>query len=143
MSDKHDGEGPELKLIHRDDLDMQDVQQIEAYFAEHYPGMKVMFAGDAATLPDEVLADLEKLSQMYANSLVEGTCVDCGKKIPGDWPPPEEGEYNCPPGWFFLCESEFDDETGESVSVPVALSCKECDDKLNEGEVRPINLDRE
>lgn len=143
MAEEPKGELPELKLIHRDDLDMQDVQQIEAYFAEHYPGMKVMFAGDAATLPDEVLADLEKLHLKYAQSLLDGTCVDCGKKIPGEWPPPEEGDWHCPPGWFFLCEFEFDEESGENVSSPVALTCAECDEQLKDGEIRPINLDGE
>src|SRR5436309_6376234 len=93
----------ESKLLHRDDLPMDVVEEIEAAFAKLHPGCKITFAGDhPGELPQELKEGLEEFERKMRSSLMEGRCTDCGIQMenwagadmPDDWQPAK--------GWKFF-----------------------------------------
>ena len=95
MSESQD-ENPNLPLIHKDDLPADVRAALEQYLHEEYPGFTVSYAADSV-MPDAMQAAVDQLNASMEKSLVEGRCAECGKKIPGVWPP--EGECVLPDGW--------------------------------------------
>lgn len=108
-------------LIHRDDIPMELMQQIEAQF----PGMKVVCAGDepAGALPEGLLEAAESLHRKHLLLLVEGRCLDCNEQMPG-FPPTDWDAWQLPDGWRY-----FTDENKQ----PMAFQCPACDAKEGEG----------
>lgn len=88
-------------MIHRDDLNFELVESMEAYYAEVEPGKKLVFAGD---LPEgsfpELEEDFRKNGELADASFRNGTCLSCLSKIEDygilsdGWEPPE--------GWQLL-----------------------------------------
>lgn len=118
------------QLIHRDDLPFEIVEELEEKFADLFPGMKVRFAGDLpdGEVPQNVLDALAAINQKHDTSLVSGSCLDCGRTMPGfDL---DEDEFDLPPGWRI-----FNGDNGE----PCAFQCPECDTEDNE---EPFRLRR-
>lgn len=99
-----------MKLPHRDDASDELLKTLE----ELFPGFKIVFAGD---LPEDQASDikeiLENLKDMHRQSLVNGECLDCGKKMPG-WP-----EVKLAEGWNYFTEL--------NEKEPTAFICPECD----------------
>lgn len=103
--------------VHRDDLDADVAEEAVRALQEMYPGMKVVFAGDApGGPPPEIQEKIDAIDKHMTDSLVKGQCFDCGLPIP-NWPPPDDDSedwklsegwsyYNAPnntaPG-FFIC----------------------------------------
>ena len=118
MDDKHD-QPQQPKLLHRDDVDMELVHQLEAEFAKTHPGAKVVFAGDSG-IPPELAEQLQRFAEARERALAEGRCIDCGKVMP-NWPPPEDEnvEWDLADGWTYFKDLA----TGE----PIAFQCPECD----------------
>lgn len=60
-----------------------------------FPGFKIRHINDIdpGELPPEIVAEADqKRAEIMAealDSLIEGKCYDCGKKYPGEWPPPD------------------------------------------------------
>lgn len=115
---EHDDE--EAYLLHRDDLHMDDVAEIEKMFAELYPGCTVSFAGDQPEISDELREQIAAWKQQDEERFCQGRCCDCGKQmsnwpengqIPADWQPPAD--------WAYFTEIGKDD-------VPAAWQCPEC-----------------
>ncbi len=114
-----------FRPAHRDDLPYEVVEEIEAKFAEMFPGMKVVFAGDQPeeSIPEAVRERIAELESKMSRSLATGTCCDCGKKMPGPMPVIGVGagqRWEAPEGWSMLL-------TGEK---PVAFTCDECDEAV-------------
>lgn len=109
-----------MNPIHRDDIDASDMAEIEKLLAEQYPGMKIVCAGDApGELPPDVAAMMQQVERAHMESLANGTCIDCGAKMPdydierGDWNPPE--------GWAWFYE--------HGTKNIAAWQCPACDAK--------------
>ena len=121
----------ERKLIHRDDIDAETMQGFEAKFAEMYPGFKVVCVGDSqGELPPHLAEVVEAIEAKHVQSLLIGTCLDCGKQMP-DYPKrTEDMSDNWKPaeGWRWFTDMA----TGE-IS---AWQCPECD-QAEEPEERP------
>ena len=109
-------------LIHRDDLPMEAAEEITAKLKELYPGFRVVFSGDEAELPPEVVRASEDLQSHMDDSLFTGKCIDCGAQMPNfpgrDATDSELDEWNPAEGWRW-----FSGPTGE----PQAWQCPECD----------------
>lgn len=109
------------KLIHRDDLDPDVLADIQSRF----PGMKIVCAGDApeGALPPSVADALAALQKQHDESMVYGTCIDCGAVMPG-YPPPEAdvpADWKPVEGWSWFTN----DATGEIF----CWQCPDCDAK--------------
>lgn len=107
--------------IHRDDLPMELVSEIEKHFAETHPGMKVVFAGDApGGVPDHVKNAIDALERRSVESLALGKCFYCGKQMedypeedfPDEWQPPE--------GWGLVSDI--------ATHKPAGWECPDCDE---------------
>lgn len=108
------------ELIHRDDLPMELLEQIQASFPE---GVKLICAGDLPFLPPGFKEMLEAEQEKRELAFSEGRCTDCGAIMP-DWPPREDDDWDITPGWRW-----FTDHAGD----PVALQCPACDEKEEKG----------
>ena len=92
------------KLIHRDDLPMDLAEAVVgALKGVGGDNKKVVFAGD---LPEDQQAEcadmLRRIEEQESRAIAEGLCRDCGKRVPGNWPPtPDAGgqEFKLPDGW--------------------------------------------
>lgn len=119
----------DLEPVHRDDVDNELVAEIEKTFAELYPGYKVVFAGDepggASPRTEALLAALQDKAN---RSLAEGTCIDCGAKMP-DYRPTDD-DWDAPDGWGYF--SNGDDFGG--------WQCPKCDREEQDGLPRPLKL---
>lgn len=111
----------EPKLIHRDDLDIDQAEPIVAKMQEMFPGCTISFAGDlpAGKLPGELKEAVAAIEHANHESMITGTCIDCGAKMPNydmsldGWQPAE--------GWTWFSEIGTD--------MPVAWQCPACDEK--------------
>lgn len=121
-------------LPHRDDVDIDMMEAIEAAVQEQFPGYKIRFTGDVPEdqLPPEVAHRMRKLQAAFSESLAEGCCWKCRKSIPG---------YE---KWVERC----DDGTDEPLPLPegfglikqinghpLAWECDDCDPGENLCEV--------
>lgn len=106
------------KRIHRDDVDMDVMSEIESLFAEALPGFKVVCAGD---LPDghPMQENSDLLMAAMAKRFVEGRCLDCDAVIE-DFPKSEENweSWEKPKDWACLYDTS--DE-------PMGWLCPTCD----------------
>lgn len=119
---------------HRDDLPMDVVEDLEKKLQELYPGYKVVFAGDQPGGPPLELNDAYKAFQKMADkSLLNGTCIDCGKQMP-DYDPQRE-DWDKAPGWSYYTNTG----NGEFMG----WQCPECDAEEQDGQPRQINLRQE
>ena len=103
---------------HRDDLEPEMIAKLEAEF----PGMKLVCMGDLPDdqVPETVRELFEQVKMSHMESLVNGTCLDCGEKMPDfpddatmpdDWQPAE--------GWRWFTKTGTDEIT--------AFQCPACD----------------
>lgn len=110
-----------MKPAHRDDLPPELLEMLEKKF----PGMKIVCAGDIpeGQMPEGLVAKIEAIKMAHAQSVVDGTCIDCGKKMPG-YPADDE---DFPEGWQkadgWLCFTDI------SSGEPSGWQCPECDAK--------------
>lgn len=113
-----------MQPLHRDDLPMELVEQLEKELAEKFPGVKLVCVGDVpGEMPPEIQALIDEANQKQYESLCHGTCFDCGAKmpdypdnfqeIPDDWRPPA--------GWKVLTEV--------GSGAPAGWICPPCDQK--------------
>lgn len=121
------------RLLHRDDLPFEVVEELEKQLAEKYPDRKIVFAGDApeGSLPPEFTGAVEKTMQRFAESVAGGLCIDCGAAMPNypemqtimddgfpeDWQPAD--------GWY-----HFEDARGAIMG----WQCPACDAAEDEDE---------
>jgi hypothetical protein len=103
------------KIPHRDDLSPELLEVL----TKLYPGVKIICAGDIPyeKLPKEVKEAFSEMSTACDLSLVEGSCIDCGVKMPNY--SPESDDWQPTQGW-----SHF--EQGDEI---VAWQCPDCDQK--------------
>lgn len=109
----------EEELLHRDDFDMDDIKKLEDGI-----GNKVHFAGDLS--PDAfggaIGAAIRIIEERMSHSISEGVCLDCGKRIPVDWPPKDD-TFKLPKGWATFHKAKGD------TRVPQAIQCDQCNEK--------------
>lgn len=110
-------------LVHRDDVPPEALQQLQ----EQYPDFKIVCAGDQpeGSLPEDLQAAIKELEARHRKSLDEGSCIDCGAKMP-NYPPTTDAEWDAwelPEGWRY-----FSDSYG-----PTAFQCPACDAKDGDG----------
>lgn len=88
--------------IHRDDLPMGDAEEIVKHLQEMFFGYRVEFAGDSTNPEARDKADAinAALAEQAAISAEQGTCIDCGEKIP-DYPGVDtmSDDWQPPAGW--------------------------------------------
>lgn len=119
-----------MKPINRDDVPMEAMEEIESFFAEKFPGMKVVCAGDhQGSLPPEVQAKIDAMEKMFQDSMINGTCVDCGEPMP-DYDPLKE-DWRPQKGWGYFKEMT----TGD----PMGWQCPECDED-DDGNPRAVGF---
>lgn len=111
-----------LKPVHRDDVDPDLLEAIEGALPE---GMRLVCVGDIpeGKVPPEIAAALHEVNKLHQDSLVNGSCIDCGQVMPNYLTAEdlEDGELpkNWKPaqGWRWFTH-------GEDI---VAWQCPECD----------------
>lgn len=104
------------RLVHRDDLEPETLEAIQAKF----PDMKIVCAGDIpdGAMPENVKSMLESIERANMASFVNGTCIDCGTEMPGF--DPDREDWQPAKGWRWF--TGMDD-------VPVSWQCPVCDAK--------------
>lgn len=118
MSNENTPVPDDIPLLHRDDIDFEDAEQIVNFFEEQFPGMKVVFAGDSNhQLPPEILEQIQTIRMHGLASVAEGTCIDCNKKMLEAWPP-ENDDWEMPEGWVVL--------TDRATNEPGGFLCPDC-----------------
>ena len=113
-------------MIHRDDMDFEDAEALQAHFEEMFPGSKVVFLGD---IPEDRLTDedrefAKRIEEQAISSNENGTCILCGAEI-GHYDPTNEN-WNPPDGWILL--SAIGDSDG------TCWKCPACDPDEDEDE---------
>jgi hypothetical protein len=114
----------------REDLPPEVAAEIERRLKEMYPGMEVKFAGDEdpAELPQQMISQSDQMFAFWRDTLKKGVCRDCGKKIPMEPWPPENGT-ELPEDWNLYCTPD---------EKPMFLICSECEEE-DAGEVVDIS----
>ncbi len=112
-----------MKPVKREDLPEEGVNKIIEELQKLHPGMEVKFAGDEEEESGEEDIELgiflAALKGKHERTLGEGVCLDCGKKVPCNWPP-DEGEF--PEDWsMFFGMGEGGEEELQFIV------CPECD----------------
>jgi hypothetical protein len=111
-----------------DDVPMELIDEIQ----KMYPDMEIQFAGQPGVeIPEEIQEKIKLMEAQFKFSVANGTCLDCGIKIPGEWPPSSD-DYKYPDGW-----SMFHDITDDS---PMGLQCPGCDAVEMEQEGNPQEI---
>lgn len=105
----------------KEDFSPEVVEGIEKSIKEKHPefsDFKISFVGDMKPedIPPQLISELDQEAAACRDSLVNGTCRDCGKKIPGIWPPSELEQW--PIGWATY------DKPG--TDEPAFIICPEC-----------------
>jgi len=107
------------KLAHRDDLPFEVAEAMTEELQKLHPGCEVRFAGDG-NLPKEIQEKIEKIAEKIGQenmrSIAELKCVDCGEKLPGNWPD-DDAEF--PDGWAIYYDGD----------EPQCLVCPKCEQK--------------
>lgn len=108
-------------LIHRDDIPMDLMEEIERMF----PGKMVVCAGDqpGGAVPLEVKEAIAATTKKFEESLREGLCVDCGAKMPG-YPPHDWDTWTLPDDWQLFTNMR---------GGPQAFQCPRCDAEDTDG----------
>ncbi len=118
-----------LKPIHHDDVSPELMAAIEANF----PGMKVVCAGDQPAdqpLPADVQEMLDELEKRHKESIVNGTCIDCGAQMPNYTPEEfDKDDWKPAKGWSWFTDGESEDRH------IVAWQCPKCDATEDKKEV--------
>jgi hypothetical protein len=114
-----------VELARRDDVPMEVIEELEKLF----PGCDIKFAGQFSDADQQEIQELFPAQDVAEEEkkLVLGLCVDCGKKIPGEWPPVSD-DYQFPLGWCLFSDIVTD--------LPAALQCPECDEKEEQSGTR-------
>jgi hypothetical protein len=95
---------------------MDVAEDMVKQFKRKFLGCNVVFAGDQSVT--EKTAEIqESLDKQIIHCLKNGLCFDCGKRIPGEWPPSDK----MPEGWSLYMEGD-----GESRK-PQMIVCPECE----------------
>jgi len=90
-----------LRLVNRDDLDMDVAEEVTAKLGEMFPGMKVVFAGDVPQLPPNVQHAVDALRERHLQLMLQGRCIDCERQMPGweELMESDEDDAQWPQGW--------------------------------------------
>lgn len=128
-------------MLHRDDLPMELAEEVTRKLKELYPGMKVMFAGDCPDSAVLVRANqaLEALQRKNEESLMNGTCIDCGRQMPGystEWREDRGADWAPAEGWVWFSIPQTDEV--------VSWQCPECnalDEEEGGPSLKKIELD--
>lgn len=107
-----------MQPIHRDDVPMEVMEEFEKYIKEKFPGAKVTCAGDQpGELPPEVQEHMQAIEQLFQDSMLNGTCLDCGAQMPGY--NPLEDDWEPHPSWHYFKNT--------SDNTPMGWQCPACD----------------
>lgn len=109
-----------IRPLKRTDLPPDVLQAVLDQFAREHPDKEIKFAGDVPEeeLPPPLLAQMDQMDAEWRDSVRNGTCVECKRRIPMDHWPPHDGE-KLPDGWGTFNHAV----TGE----PIAVICDDCD----------------
>lgn len=110
-------EGP-LELARQQDFPPEVLEQIEALFAEKFPGYKVVFAGDETDPSEGVKAKIAEIEKMHRDKLNDRRCLDCDVQMEIEWKPGDE----LPEGWQTF-------SLGDTIT---GLQCPACYEKEQE-----------
>lgn len=127
-----------MNLAHRDDLPMEVAEAFERMIKEQFPGMKVVFAGDApeGVLPPEKRKELEEFMEYQDELFRSGRCQDCGKQIE-PWPPEDlnaTAESIQTEGWKLFYQGQYEGKR------PAAWQCPECDQSEGEMQIKEVRF---
>ncbi len=112
-------------MIHRDDMDFEEAEELQQHFEEMFPGSKIVFMGD---IPEDQLTDedreiMKQIDDEAQASYENGTCIVCATEMENY--DPTSKEWKSPEGWDLLhaigdddrvcwrcpaCSEGFDDE---------------------------------
>ena len=118
-----------MKPIHRDDLDPEMLAMLQ----EKFPGFKIICAGD---LPEDQITDrlkdaMAKIETKSSESVINGTCIDCGAVMPNY--PPDSADWEPAEDWRYF--------TAHNREDIVAWQCPECDNKDSPDGIREFHAD--
>lgn len=141
MTNQPDQPQKEPPLLHRDDVPMDLAEDMvtkmkKAAKEQGMGDVKVQFIGDLtdeqkAKLPPGMMEGIARLHDKLVKHFVNGECHVCGKKFPGEWPPPEDGENYSLQDWSYY--------DSDHESHPPALACPECEED-EDGVPKPVEL---
>jgi len=105
--------------VKKEDLPPDVLKAILEKMQELHPGVEVKFAGDEkeSDLPPAMLQAMDQQAAAFRDSLLNGTCIDCGKPIPCDWPLKDNEKM--PEGWSLIWDFK---------QNPIYLTCDICDE---------------
>jgi roadblock/LC7 domain-containing protein len=114
-----------LEPVHRDDIPMEAMEEIEKFIQDKFPGMKVICAGDTpGELPEELREQMQEIEAAFAHSMLHGLCIDCGAKMEGYEQITEKDDWAPTAGWRYF--------TNVATGEPQGWQCPECDRKEQE-----------
>lgn len=104
----------EIRPINRDDVPPELLEQFEKMANE--AGFKVICAGDIpGELPPEIQEAMNVLQKRHDDSMMNGTCLDCGANMPNY--PPDNDDWEPAEGWTWFTSND---------SI-IAWQCPDCD----------------
>lgn len=94
-------------------------EEITKLMQQQFPGFQILHAEDTPNLPDEVLKMMKALEEKNNSSIINGTCIDCGVKMPNYDKIEIDVDWNPEKGWRHF------EKDGEVV----CWQCPDCDKK--------------
>ena len=110
---------PVIKPLHRDDIDLHVIEEMESRLP---PGSQMRFLGDLGdNVPPELQEHIDQTMARMDRSLADGLCMHCDAQMedyrPGDddWQPPS--------GWIVMYSPQSENEEED---IPVGWVCEIC-----------------
>lgn len=114
-----------IKMIHRDDFDMEVVEACLDEISTAHPHLKIGFIGDCYaedTLPKAIARQLRELQEAFDGSLCTGTCLDCGASMEGfSVEALQDESWESPEGWLLWRDA--------SDNTPSFWQCPNCSEE--------------
>lgn len=122
-------------MIHRDDIPMDVMADIERAIRERHPefkDFKIQCIGDApeGTVPPDVVAAFDAVQEQFDRSFMLGACIDCDARMPG-YPSPGDIESVLDDDWRPAEGWSAFSQMGEDGSF-AGWQCPDCDAKGEE-----------
>ncbi len=107
-----------MKPTKKEDIPEDVRKELEKQLSELYPGMEIKYAAECPPPSEEAQKQIQQMHRKHQLSIRDGTCVDCGAKMPNYEDLEENDDWKPAEGWSWFTEP--------NDTVPLFWQCPAC-----------------